>query len=366
MSLQDLSPNGEQLFTDATATWSQLLLDISQARECVLFENYIWNDGEASDALLEALRTAKNNGALIKITIDAVGSFYASQSLLGAIREIAALKIYNKPRFNWLYSRFVNSVMRRTHRRIVVCDYQYAWVGGLAIDDFWWHEASNPCRETMLRLSGEVCHSLAIEFENLWGDKSPRSSQYLKPLKQNALRVCNFGPLRRPTFLRLLLQRIGRAQHTIYIATAYFIPPRKLRRALIEARKRGVAVYLQLPSAKLHDHPMVRMAARRHYAPLLKHGVIIYEYTQSFLHSKTVLIDDCDCLIGSPNIDRWSFFRNHELLVESTSADLCEQLRQSFDDDMRRSVQIDPQLWGLRSFKTRLLENFAGIFDPIL
>ena len=108
------------------------------------------------------------------------------------------------------------------------------------------------------------------------------------------------------------------------------------------------------------------MAARRHYSKLLKHGVHIYEYATGFQHSKTALFDNCDCLIGSPNIDRWSFFRNHELLIESTNEDLCLQLQDSFTADMQRSVQIDPQLWQMRSLKTRLLENLAGIFDPIL
>lgn len=366
MPAQDLSPSNEILFTEAHSTWSQLLSDIAQSSQSVLFENYIWNDGAASDALLVAMRNAKTNGADITIHLDAIGSFHASSQLLSDISQIAKLVIYNKPRFEFLYSRFVNSVMRRTHRRIIICDNKNAWVGGLAIDDFWWHENVNPCRESMLRVSGAICHELRRIFFNLEAKVEHRNSITLKPLSANSARVCNFSPFGRPTFLRLLLQRIGRAQNSIHIATAYFIPPRKLRRALIKARQRGVEVYLQLPSAKLHDHPMVRMAARRHYAKLLKRGVVIYEYTQSFQHSKTALFDNCDCLIGSPNIDRWSFFRNHELLIESTNPSLCEQLKQSFDADMRRSVQIDPQLWERRSTKTRLLENFAGIFDPIL
>ncbi len=342
------------------------MADIGNSSKSVLIENYIWNDGLASDELLFAIGKAKANGARIEICIDAIGSHAASSELITKISQLAKLKIYNKPKLDWLYSKFINSIMRRTHRRIIICDNSCAWVGGLAFDDFWWHQSDNPCRETMLRLSGPACDALSYAFQNLWNDSPLPKSHYLKPLKPKHIRVCYFNPLRRPTFLRLLLQRIGRAQNTIYIATAYFIPTRKLRRALIKARKRGVQVYLQLPSAKLHDHPMVRMAARRHYAILLRHGVIIYEYSPGFQHSKTAMFDDTNCLIGSPNIDPWSFFRNHELLIESTDPKLCSQLRDSFDADMKGSVQIDPQLWEMRSFKTRFLENFAGVFDPIL
>ncbi|MBC8369523.1 MAG: cardiolipin synthase B [Planctomycetes bacterium] len=364
MKAQDLAVEKADLYTEAESTWTQLLTDISQSKHSVLFENYIWNEGDASDALIAALTTAKNNGATIEITIDAVGSFGASSEFIDSLNSLAALHVYNRPRFN-LLSRATTSIMWRTHRRIVVCDNKCSWVGGLAIDDFWWYKNELPCRETMLRLTGDISRQLADKFRGL-SKKTPASTNLsLQPLKNNMLRVCNFGPLRRPTFLRLLLRRIGQSQQKICIATAYFIPPLKLRRALIEARKRGVSVHLQLPSAKLHDHPMVRMAARRHYAKLLEHGVNIYEYTTAFQHSKTALFDDSDCLIGSPNIDRWSFSRNHELLIESTSQELCQQLCESFDKDMRSSVQIDPQLWKLRSFKTRLQENFAGIFDPI-
>jgi cardiolipin synthase len=365
MRQQDLSANSEYLFTDAASTWSQLLVDISKSSSSVLFENYIWHDGDASDALLSAMQCAKKNGAIINITIDAIGSFLASSKLISKLENIATLTIYNKPRFGF-FQKTMSSLMRRTHRRIIVCDNSCAWVGGLAVNDFWWKGNSNPCRETMLRISGDLVAQLRANFHSLLQATPRTGRRTLKRPKGKTSQLFNFGPLRRPTFLRLLLKRIGESQRSVYLATAYFIPPLKLRRALIQARRRGVTVHLQLPSAKLHDHPMVRMAARRHYSRLLKHGVVIYEYTQSFQHSKTALFDGCDCLIGSPNIDRWSFFRNHEILVESTNPELCEQLKASFDEDMRRSVQIDPQLWQLRSIKTRLLENFAGIFDPIL
>ena len=75
------------------------------------------------------------------------------------------------------------------------------------------------------------------------------------------------GPSARKSNVRCSIACGRRAR--VWIATAYFIPPWKIRRALKKAVGRGVDVRLLLPGP-VTDHPAVRHAGRRYYQRLLR------------------------------------------------------------------------------------------------
>jgi hypothetical protein len=53
----------------------------------------------------------------------------------------------------------------------------------------------------------------------------------------------------------------------------------------------------------VHDVPVVRASQRSTYERLLAAGVRIWEYQPSMMHSKTMLVDDWLCMVGSTNLD---------------------------------------------------------------
>jgi len=91
----------------------------------------------------------------------------------------------------------------------------------------------------------------------------------------------------------------------------YFLPVRQIREALVAAARRGVDVKVMVPGARI-DVPMVRMASRNHYGPLLKGGVKIYEYQPTMLHTKAMVVDGIFSTIGSINFDERSMSKNAE------------------------------------------------------
>ena len=158
-----------------------------------------------------------------------------------------------------------------------------------------------------------------------------------------------------------MLNRIRHAEHKVWIASAYFFPSGKIRRALRRAAIRGKDVRLLLPGP-VTDHPAIRHASRRYYSRLLRHGVRIFEYQHHFLHSKVVLVDDW-CTIGSSNLDRWNFRWNLEANQEVEDAALAAAVQDMLQDDFGHSEEIDYMLWLLRSRLQRLKEWLWGKID---
>jgi len=354
-----------ELHMDASGTWDRLLGDIANAREEVLFETYIFVDGVAADALLAALTTAKSNGASIRLMIDGAGSHEMTSSLRERLQAVAEVQIYHPLRWKTLFFDFRSRFMQRTHRRLVLIDRMVLWAGGLAVEDPWWKDTKAPFLEAMVRCCGPVVAQARIAFESLWvgtpemelvpkGQRGIQAEQ-VRVLPQRARRLS--------CFRFSLLHRIGGARQRIWIATAYFIPPIRLRHALNHAAKRGLDVRLLLPGPNKHDHPAVRFASRRYYAQLLRHGVKVYEYLPSFQHAKACLFDDHLCIVGSPNIDRWSNLWNHELAIDMYATEINQSLADHFEKAFEDSRHYTYAEWKQRSLWSRFLEYFFGIFD---
>jgi cardiolipin synthase len=359
-----------KLFHDAKPTWGQIFSDFQAAEETLFVENYILEDGIAGKTVIQSLCDASKRGVTVKLHIDGFGSNHLGKNLLSQLEESnVELKIFNNPpSLPIALFKGISRFFRRTHRRIIVVDGHIAWVGGLAFGDPWWPSEDEPTtRDTMLRVTGPVAEQVQKSFAQLWSQPS-RSlpSKVVVPAEESQVRAIPQHPIRAQHFRKSLYRRIHDSSQRIWLATPYFIPNFRLRRALLHAVRRGVDVRILLPGAKNHDHPAVRIAAHRHYGHLLHFGVKIFEYQPSFMHAKVGLFDNGWTLIGSANLDRLSFFVNHELILESRSQDLAEETRQQFEADFAQSVKISLSQWRNRSLFHRVRERFFGLFDRIL
>ena len=92
----------------------------------------------------------------------------------------------------------------------------------------------------------------------------------------------------------------------------------------------------------------------------------IYEYQAGQLHSKTLTIDGCWSLVGTPNCDSRSLCLNFEVGVVLYDVGLAEQLDHDFDRDLLNARRIIPLEWAQRSMIARLRENVCRMFSPVL
>jgi cardiolipin synthase A/B len=158
-----------------------------------------------------------------------------------------------------------------------------------------------------------------------------------------------------------ILRRFDAATERAWVMSAYFVPSRRLRKALRRAARRGVDVRLLVPGPRT-DHPWVRQAARRFYGKLLRNGVRIFEYQPRMLHAKMILCDEW-VSIGSSNLDRWSFRWNLEANQEIADRRASDAAAALFVADFAVSMQLSRRYWRERAWLDRLRERIAGTLD---
>jgi cardiolipin synthase len=145
----------------------------------------------------------------------------------------------------------------------------------------------------------------------------------------------------RRTIERFYLRVLGRARREVLIASPYFLPGRRFRRALCAAARRGVRVRLLLQGRVEYRLPHLGTLAL--YEPLLREGVEIIEYGPSFLHAKVAIADDW-VTVGSANIDPFSLLLAREANVVARSRPLAQALRERLEQAVERggrAVELD-------------------------
>ena len=219
-------------------------------------------------------------------------------------------------------------------------------------------------RETMVRIRGPVVRDWVYMFAQAWGDPgSHEVEEFLGDYVGNidgqyrARVTVGRGRLVRNIY-QSLLKRVNRSGQTLWISTAYFVPSRRLRRALRRAAIRKVDVRLLLPGPET-DHPRVRIAGRRFYTRLLKSGVRIFEFQERVLHSKIVVCDQW-VSIGSSNFDNWNLRWNLEANQEVEDPDFCNRTREMLENDFQHCEEISRDAWLQRPWPDRLGEWFWG------
>lgn len=352
-----------EIYADARRTWERLMADVASASREVLIENYILLDGDAAEALVDALGQAKARGAKIHVVADGAGSFHISARLRRRLEQLGEFRIYHPLRFGALFLGIRQRLLQRTHRRVVVVDGRIGWTGGLAFEDPWWHAPGRePVRDAMVRFDGPAVRLLEEAFHMLWEDKVPEL-QEVTPAQEGQISVTPHFARRRHRPGMLARHAIARAKKRVWLGTAYFVPTSGMRRHIYRAAERGVDVRLLLPGPHHHDHPIVRTAAHRFYGRLLKRGVRIYEYQPSFYHAKCALVDDEIAMVGTMNMDRWSTFFNHEIGVFVHDRGAAATLERQFQGDFLRSREYHYSEWKQRPLRARLIERFSGLFE---
>ncbi len=123
------------------------------------------------------------------------------------------------------------------------------------------------------------------------------------------------------------LQRIHRAKEKVWLMTPYFIPKRRLIKALGKAAQKGVDVRVIISLKS--DVKFFRWLQYFYYEYLLKKGVKVYQYTDSILHAKNYIIDDF-MTVGSTNLNHRSFMHDLEVDLAIQNEDNKIKIKEHF------------------------------------
>lgn len=343
---------------------------IDSAKRSVRLEMYIFQDSPLGVKFRDALVRAAERGVKVKVLNDAVGSFGLSASFWEPLTKAGG-------EFRWFNPLKFGRMTYRDHRKILVCDEDAGFVGGLNIaPEYDGDGVTEGWRDLGMEIRGRLAHELADAFDASFA----RADFAYKPLQR--LRRTDFksasasdqwslllgGPGRGYNFMKSTLADDLAQARDVQIICAYFLPTWRLRRELLGVRQRGGRVRLIL--AGKSDIRLSKLATQRLYQMLLKKGVEIYEYQPQILHAKLFIIGD-NAYVGSSNLDARSLNINYELLVRVSEPDVVAGGREIFEDALKHCQRIDPATWrSARSLWTKLMEDWAYFLlarvDPYL
>lgn len=362
--------NRFELLLDGPAFFPRMLAAIDGARQQVEIELYLIEDGRCSERLVDALCRAAERGISVRGLFDAYGA--AGLGVVLRDRMLAAgvqLRWYNPLRWRRGMRNF-----HRDHRKLLLVDQCLAYVGGTgSTDEFWLpDEARSPWHEVMVEIEGPLVGDWQQLFEQLWHARfSWRPSHQpvalslpeCPPAGVGLGRVAYANAAQHRDIVLSLLRALKGARQRVWLATPYFLPTWKIRRALRRAAARGVEVRLLL-AGRNTDHPPVRFAGQRYYPKLLRAGVRIFEYQPRFLHLKMVLVDDW-VSVGSCNFDHWNLRFNLDANVEALDPGLTQAVAASFIDDFANSREITLDDWRQRPWWRRTQQRLWGWLDRL-
>ncbi|RLV56992.1 phosphatidylserine/phosphatidylglycerophosphate/cardiolipin synthase family protein [Aeromicrobium phragmitis] len=352
--------NEASVYVNGAPLYEDMLSAIAQAEHRVLFESYIVKGDAMGRRFKHALIDAAERGVEVYVIYDGFANLVVKPSFFRFPPSVRVLRYPILPSG----LRFLNPRnYGRDHRKILVVDDKIGFVGGYNVGELYEDE----WRDTHLALSGTAVWDLENAFIDFWNVHRPRQriAQVTRPTWEPTIRAHRNIPKQLIFPIRgMYLEAIDRAQETIELTTAYFIPDTDILDALIDASRRGVRVRILLP--KVSNHVVADFLARGYFNRLLDAGVEIWRYTDHMVHAKTATIDGSWSTIGTANIDRLSLTGNYEINLEIINEEFAAGMRAVFAEDVESAERLTAEAWQGRPVVARLYEWVLKPLKPLL
>lgn len=334
--------NDPKFYWHSHEAWEAMLRLCTEASKSIDLEQFIFSDDKIGQQLVEILRGKARAGVKVRVLCDTVGSWDLYSSRLPTDMrkdgiEIRFVNIVSPWRINNFFSWFF-----RDHRKILVIDQKIGLTGGTGFRD-----DMQDWRDTNIEVQNAIVGEMLSVFNEMWARAADK--RVISRIKKSKRYTRGFqfitnSPYFRKRFLYYnIIDALRSAREYAFITTPYFVPDRRLARVLKLAAKRGVDVQIILPH--FEPEPFVGWATRSHYKSMLEAGVKIFEYKKTFLHAKTIVIDDEWSTVGSFNLDSLSFLYNYEANIVSTDSQIASVLKKQFGEDLRQCEKFTLENW---------------------
>lgn len=370
------SGNKVDLLVDGRQTFDSILAGLEEAEKYILFQFYIIRDDDISKRLCRAMVDKARAGVKVYVLYDEIGSRKFPRTRLYRQLQMTGVQVAPFNTTQGHRNRF--QLNFRNHRKVVVVDGKYAWIGGLNVGDEYLglNKRIGHWRDTHTRVQGPAVLGAELTFATdwHWATRSRlRVDWDFKGESKGDSNVLVFPSDPASDYEEAGLmyhQFIVAARERIWIASPYFVPDHGIISALQLAALRGVDVRVIIPDEP--DGPVVAMANWSYTRELLPLGVKVYRYQGGFMHQKVLLMDDRIAGVGTANFDNRSFRLNFEITLLVDDRDFAAQVDQMLRADMRRcrevtehDIDIDKMPFPKR-FWFPLAMAVARLFAPLL
>jgi cardiolipin synthase A/B len=331
--------------------------DIVRAKQFIYIETYKFANDYIGIKFRDALTRKAHQGVKVKVLIDSWGRGPVSESFFEEmIRYGGEVKFFEKIKIN---SDIFTRGHRRDHRKMIVIDDEIFYMGSMNITGY-----NINWRELVLRGNGEM----AIMFRKVFLQNFEAFNPYIIRNKLTYTKTLKHGdfelvrdvpsiPLQR--MKKKYVQLIKKSESQVVIETPYFLPGFLLRKALIDAAKRGVDVKVIMP--KHSDVRMIDILRNKYLGLLYKNKVKLLFYLPHNLHAKLLSIDNRIFSISTANFDYRSFRYQYEISLIGKDLEILRQLQEHIQETLNNSEDFSYDAW----LKRPLIEKiFEGILVP--
>jgi cardiolipin synthase len=343
--------------------WHSAFEAMQRARFRICLELFIFASDATGWAVANLLCEKARQGVKVYVLYDSFGSFHSDRAMFEKMRHAGVHVQQFHPVRPW-ECRYGWRAFNRDHRKLLLLDDHSAGLGGMNLgqeyagswivqshsgtSDFW--------RDNAIGIHGPAARSLMQSFARTWSYVRKggriRRAELIHNLFEGEFGVLASVPTMNSPLKPSLYRLLQNARKSIYLTVAYFAPDNVLVDELCKAADRGCRVRLMLPGHS--NHKLLVIAARSFYEKMMSHGIEIYERQNVMLHAKTIVVDGRISIIGSTNLDYRSIEYNCELSAFIHSAELAAQIELLFENDVKYSKKIDPELWQHRPHWDRL------------
>jgi cardiolipin synthase len=354
----DVLRNGDEIFP-------AMLEAIDGAEHTIDLLTFVYWEGEIGTRFAESLATRARAGVRVRVLLDAWGAHPIERTLIDLMEEAGVQVRWFRP----LHRLEPSKMDHRTHRKVMIVDEGVGFTGGVGIADEWQGNARDESqwRDTHFRVTGPAVDGLRAAFLDNWAetdqvlfeegiDRFPQQPQPGRSVVQCVRGASETGWADVSTLYLTLMQL---AERRMRITTAYFVPDEDLCQRLCDAADRGVDIQILLPGPHA-DKRFVQAGGETVYARLMEHAIEIWNFQPSMLHAKVMTVDGIAANVGSSNLNARSTELDEEVNLVVLDPELVRMLDDQFEEDLERSVRIDPERWDDRSMGQRALEKIVS------
>ncbi len=360
--------NSVKLLKSGNDKFVDMFEAVRNAKKFIHLEYFNFRNDSIANLLFALLTEKANEGVEVRAMYDAFGNWSNNQPISRHQHDSIAATGISLVKFRPLTFPWVNKVFPRDHRKIVVIDGEIAYTGGMNVADYYIDgiEGIGPWRDMHMHIEGEAVNGLHQIFAQMWekstGEKIEGEKYF--PIPRHAgdakIMVVERTPNKRNKAIRqLYISMLDNAQHSVRIINPYFVPTRKVRRAIARTIDRGIDVEIMI--SEKGDIPLTPDASHYVGYQYARRGGKVYIFGGGFHHTKVMMVDSLFCTVGSSNLDarslRFDYEINTLILDQPTTGELLDM----FEEDKKSSVLLTTE-WYKKKTKWKRFVGWFGNF----
>lgn len=367
--------NSVEIFVNGEDKFEKLIEDIRNAKKYIHIQYYIFRKDILGKEIIEELEKKLEEGVEVKLLVDSMGSYALTKHKLKRYLDLGGkFAIF----FPGILPHINTRINYRNHRKIVVIDGKYGYVGGYNVGKeyvnldkkigFW--------RDTHIRIRGKAVNDLNERFLLDWcyaADEEITSlDKYLYKDEEDldiektvGIQIVTSGPDHNEEYIKnAYIKMINNAKKNVYLTSPYFVPDEPMLEAIRLSALSGVDVRILIPGKP--DHKFMQWAASSYIESLLVAGARVYYYTNGFVHAKTLVVDSAVSSIGTANMDIRSFSLNFEVNAFIYDEEIAKTCEEQFMKDLNYSKEVTEEEFKKRSNWLKMKESVIRLLAPIL